>query len=234
VVAVGSPLVAEAPTARRRRFGWSWTAATAAVLVLGAGVRLALDAGGGGVGAHAAAVMTALLGLGVWTAAIVFGTPRRAFAVTLGLVILLDLAALPPRNVPEYDDREAFYRTDQVLTARVPIAPSLLTETLPVLALLVEPMFAGSQPLFGLAGDVGDTPLTWDCPFRHGMQRLALPVPRALLAGSASIDLRLRLSGSPSRESDYLLVYASSARGGFLLSLVGADIVQGATTCTLG
>jgi hypothetical protein len=33
---------------------------------------------------------------------------------------LLDLAALPERNAGEYDYREAFYRTDQVINARVP------------------------------------------------------------------------------------------------------------------
>ena len=36
------------------------------------------------------------------------------------------------------------------------------------------------------------------------------------------------------RDGDYLLVYASSARGGFLVSLVNAsDVGPGATSCTL-
>jgi hypothetical protein len=40
------------------------------------------------------------------------------------------------------------------------------------------------------------------------------------------------VTGSPSRESDYLLVYASSVRGGPLLSLVGqGEVAPGATLC---
>jgi hypothetical protein len=101
------------------------------------------------------------------------------------------------------------------------------------LTLLVEPVFSGAQPRFGLAGDVGGTSLTWDCAFRRGLQRLALPVT-SLPASAAAVDARLHLTGSPSRDGDYLLVYASSARGGFLVSLVNAgDVGQGATSCTL-
>ncbi len=76
----------------------------------------AAGAGRGGVGDRSAVVMAALLSAGGWVAALLLSTPRTAFLVTLGLVALLDLAALPPRNEPEYDDREAFYRTDQVLS----------------------------------------------------------------------------------------------------------------------
>jgi hypothetical protein len=103
-----------------------------------------------------------------------------------------------------------------------------------VLTLLVEPVFSGTQPQFGLAGDVGGTSLTWDCAFRHGLQRLALPMPSAAVANPGTLDVRLHLSGSPSRETDYLLVYQSSARGGFLVSLVGrADLTAAETLCTL-
>jgi hypothetical protein len=46
--------------------------------------------------------------------------------------------------------------------------------------------------------------------------------------------VRLHLTGAPARESDYLLVYASSARGGVLVSLVAAeDVDQAATICAL-
>jgi hypothetical protein len=223
--------VADAPGPARRRGRWRWRAATAAVLAAGIALRLALDAGG--VGNRAAAVMMALLGLSAWTAAALLGTPRAAFLVTLGLVALLDLAALPPRTSVEYDDRQAFYRTDQLLVARVPTSPaSVQAQPSPVLTLLVEPVFGGPQPQFGLAGEVGGAALAWDCTLRHGLQRLALPVPAAAIAGAASIDIRLHLTGSPSRESDYLLVYTSSARGGFLVSLVGAaDVGQGSTIC---
>ena len=67
-----------------------------------------------------------------------------------------------------------------------------------------------------------------------GLQRLALPVPSAALANAPALDLRLHLTGSPSRETDYLLAYASSGRGGFLVSLVNiSDVGPDATTCTL-
>jgi hypothetical protein len=200
------------------------------VLVFGVALRLAFDAGG--VGDRSAALMTLLLGLSAWATTTLLDKPRTAFVVTLGLIALLDVAALPARTLAEYDDRQAFYQTDQVLAAQVPIAPGALeSQTAPALALLVEPTFREAQPLFGLAGTVGGIPLTWDCAFRHGIQRLVLPLPRASLGSAASVDVGLHLTGSPSRESDYLLVYASSARGGFLVSLVGADPGQGATIC---
>jgi hypothetical protein len=228
VVAIASPVATDVPDARRRGSRWRWSAATGIVLLVGLGLRLAFDAGG--VGDRSAAVMTALLGLSAWAAASMLGTPRTAFVVTLGLMALLDLAALPARTATEYDDRQAFYRTDQVLVAQVPIAPTLLqTQTSPLLTLLVEPIFAGAQPQFDLAGEIGATQLTWDCAFRHGIQRLTLPVPTALLVGGATLDIRLHLTGSPTRESDYMVLYTSSARGGFLVFLV-AD-AEGATIC---
>ena len=102
----------------------------------------------------------------------------------------------------------------------------------PMLVLLVEPVFpaGAAQPRFGLAGEVGGAALAWDCAFQRGLQHLALPVPPV----SGSLDVRLHLTGSPTRETDYLLVYASAPRGGFLVSLVGAaDVAPGTTVCTL-
>jgi hypothetical protein len=104
-----------------------------------------------------------------------------------------------------------------------------------VLTLLVEPVFPASeaQPAFGLAGDVGGSTLTWECAFRHGQQVLALPVvpPAAINAGTLHVSLHL--TGSPSRETDYLLAYASAPHGGLLVSLVdAAAVAPGATTCT--
>jgi hypothetical protein len=207
----------------------NWSLASGAVLLLGVGLRLALHAGA--IGDRSAAVLLLLLGLGAWAAAIVLATPRTAFVVTLGVVALLEVAALPARGLPEYDERQAFFQTDQVLAAQVPAEFS--TQSAAALTLLVEPVFNGAQARFGLAGDVGGTSLTWDCAFRRGLQRLALPVT-ALPAFAAAVDVRLHLTGSPSRDGDYLLVYASSARGGFLVSLVNAgDVGQGATSCTL-
>lgn len=178
--------------------------------------------------------MLLLLGLSIWAAAMVLSTPRTAFLVTLGLVALLELAAVPARGVPEYDDRQAFYRTDQLLA--VSITPAALqNQTQPALTLLVEPRFSGAQPQFGLAGEIGGTPLAWDCAFRHGLQRLALPVPAEAVGNAPALVVRLHLTGAPTRESDYLLVYASSARGGFLVSLVGTtDLTEDTTRCTPG
>jgi hypothetical protein len=203
--------------------------ASGAVLLLGVGLRLALHAGA--IGDRSAAVLLLLLGLGAWAAAILLATPRKAFVVTFVVVALLEVAALPARGLPEYDERQAFFQTDQVLAAQVPAVFS--TQSAAALTLLVEPVFSGAQPHFGLAGDVGGTSLTWDCAFRRGLQRLALPVT-SLPASAAAVDARLHLTGSPSRDGDYLMVYASSARGGFLVSLVNAgDVGQGATSCTL-
>jgi hypothetical protein len=140
-------------------------------------------------------------------------------------VALLDLAALPQRNMPVYDGREAFFSTDQVLAAQLPVvaAPAVVT-------LLAEPVFAGDAPKFGLAGEISGIQLDWDCAFQRGIRQLALPLPSTVVGG----DVRLRLTGSPSRESDYLLVYASSRRGGFLISSVStAELSRTATTCTL-
>jgi hypothetical protein len=177
--------------------------------------------------------MLALLSLPVWLAAALLSTPRRAFFTVLGLAALLDFAGLPVWNAPEYDDREALYRTDQVLNARVPIAAG---QSRPMLTLLVEPVSSGSaQPAIGLAGAVENTTFAWSCPLQRGIQRLALPISAAALAGRDEVDIRLHLTGSPSREGDYLLVYASSRKRGFLVSVVSAgDVEQDATTCTSG
>ena len=81
-----------------------------------------------------------------------------------------------------------------------------------------------------MGGDVGGTVLAWDCPFQRGIHQVGLPLPPSAVGG----DVRLRLTGSPSREGDYLLVYAASRRGGFLISLVSAaELDQTASACTL-
>jgi hypothetical protein len=148
-------------------------------------------------------------------AARVLANPRAAFLVTIVCVALFDIAALPARNQVEYDDLQAFYRTDQVLSAQVPV----IDQNAQALTLLTQPMFGGAQPTFGLAADVNGIPLGWNCVFHHGVQRLALPLPPEVVRGVATLDVRLRLAGLPSRESDYLLVYQSSRRGGVLLTL---------------
>ena len=167
--------------------------------------------------------MSLLLTLGAWLAARVLGGPRVALLVTLLATALLDLAALPPRDPPPYDDLEAFYRTDQVLSASVP-ASGRQADALNV---LVQPVFSGAQPTFGLAGEVNGTAYQWTCAFAHGIQNVALPVS---VQGS-SAEIRLHLTGAPSREGDYLIVYASSKLGGFVISLGPPD--ARATNCSL-
>jgi hypothetical protein len=223
VVALVSPARSSIASSSRDR---GWVAAAGIVLVLGLSLRLI--AHGGGVGDRSAAIAATLLCAAAWLATVLLSTPRTAFVITLTLVALFDIAALPARNVPEYDDRVAFYRTDQVLSVQLPVVPgsSMLT-------VLAEPVFqsTASQPSFGLAGEVNGVSQSWDCPFRHGIQRLALPLPAATLNGGSVLDVQLGLSGSPSRDGDYLLVYESAQRGGFLVSLASpADAGQPNTT----
>jgi len=187
---------------------------------------------------RSAILMMMLLSVGAWLAALLLSTPRVAFGVTLAAVALLGLAAAPARYATEYDDRQAFFRTDQVVTAHVPPpANPVGTQAQPLLVLLVEPVFpaTATQPQFGLAGDVGSAgPLAWDCPFQRGLQHLALPLPAAATPPTASDEVRLHLTGSPSRETDYLLVFASAPRGGYLASVVGpTEVGPGTTVCRL-
>jgi len=213
-----------------------WSLAAGAVLLVGLSLRLIL--GGGGLGDRSAILMMMLLSVGAWLAALLLSTPRVAFGVTLAAVALLGLAAAPARYATEYDDRQAFFRTDQVVTAHVPPpANPVGTQAQPLLVLLVEPVFpaTATQPQFGLAGDVGSAgPLAWDCPFQRGLQHLALPLPAAATPPTASDEVRLHLTGSPSRETDYLLVFASAPRGGYLASVVGpTEVGPGTTVCRL-
>jgi hypothetical protein len=232
VVAVASPAELKA-TGRARAFGW--TAAAGGALVLGVLIRLAL--GGTGVGDRSGIVMAVLLTVGAWLAARLVAGPRLAFGAAAVLLVLFDIAALPPRGDPEYDDLQAFYRTDQLLTVQSAVLPAIsqsASDGAAAVSLVAQPVFAGEQPAFGLAADVNGSSLNWTCPFQHAIQHLALPLPRAVLQGVSSLDVRLHLSGAPSRESEYLIVYASSLRGGFLVSLDAATSVDsGATRCSL-
>jgi hypothetical protein len=65
------------------------------------------------------------------------------------------------------------------------------------------------------------------------MQRLALPLPPQVVGNVSSLDVRLRLTGTPSRETDYLVVYSASARGGFIVDVVGAAQSPNSTLCQL-
>jgi hypothetical protein len=197
-----------------------WSVGALAVVVLGLGARLAI--GGTAVGDRSALAMGVLLTAGTWLAARLLAGPRTALLVTLAAVALLNIAALPPRDPPPYDDLEAFYRTDQVLGAQVAL-PSAGASTL---SLLVQPVFSGAQPRFGLAGDVNGTPVAWSCPLSHGIHWITLPVS----VHEPSASVQLHLTGSPSRDGDYLIVYASSRQGGYLVYPDLTD--QSATRCS--
>jgi len=228
VVAVASRARVDVAESR----GLGWTLGAAAVLLIGLALRVLL--GGAGVGDRSAMVMTVLLSVGIWAAARVLGGPRVAFFATLVVVVLFDLAALPQRAPPAYDDLEAFYRTDQVLAVPGVAVPPGLDPGAAALTVLVQPTFAGAQPQFGLAGTINGAPASWTCAFQHGLQTLALPVPPAALGSGQTADVQLHLTGSPSPESEYLVVYASSHQGGFLVALAPANSLDASVTrCTL-
>src|SRR5262249_53488304 len=80
---------------RSLRGGWGWTIAAGVVVLVGFGLRLVL--GGGGVGDRSALVMMVLLGGAAWLAARLLGGPRAALIALAAVVLLVDVAALPPR-----------------------------------------------------------------------------------------------------------------------------------------
>ncbi len=196
----------------------TWLVGALLVLMAGSLVRLALA--GFNVPSLSAAVLGAILWICVWVVALLLANPRVAFIVGLIAMAILTLGALPPRTSVEYDERQALYRTDQAISAH--LAPAR-GDTL--LLAVVEPVFTGPQPRFGLVGDLGTTRVTWTCPFQHGVQRLALPLPQG---STAPIDLKLGLTGTPARDGDYLLVYGSARQGGPLLTTVSPAAVDGA------
>lgn len=193
------------------------------------GLVLRLVLGRFGVGDRSADVMLVLLAVAGWLAAQLLAGPRAALITVLVLVALIDLAALPPRNEPQYDDLQAFYRTDQVISAQLPVPA---TESAAI-TLLAQPVFSGAQPQFGLAGDVNGRSMAWTCAFRRGIQSVALPLAQ-MPAGSRPANVQLHLTGTPSRESEYLVIYASSRLGGFVIGLQPqASLEAGVTRCTL-
>src|SRR5262249_39030668 len=151
------------------------------VLILGSTVRLV--AGGLTAPSLSATVLGALLWLGLWLTVLLLTNPRVAFWVGLVAMAVLDVAALAPRAGGPYDEREALYRTDQSMVVPVPSGATSVQ-------VLVEPVFNGTAPGFGLAGDLNGAPLAWTCPLRLGVQRVELPLP---LPASAPL-LRLHLT----------------------------------------
>jgi hypothetical protein len=226
--------VASAPSrlaVARRRLD-RWLVASFAAFVLAVTLRFAL--GGGGVGARSAVVMLTLLVLGLGLAAWL-GTrsARGVFWIVLATSAAVDLGALPVRNAPEYDEREALYRVDQAVGRSVEVPSNGSPLMLTVLAQAVWPADR-PQPAFGVAAEVAGQQLAWRCEFERDIRRLALPVPGEIVANAQNVDARLRLTGVPSRETDYLVVYSSSGQGGYLIWLtpetsLSADI----THCSL-
>ena len=225
-------IASHVPSVAARGRGLGWTFAAVGVIVIGLGLRLAL--GGSGVGDRSAALMAAILATGCWLAGRLLGGPRTAVIVASGVVLLFDLAALPARKPAVYDDLQAFYRADQVLTAQLAVPAGVGQAVEPVVTVLAQPIFAGVQPGFGVVGEVNGEALQWSCAYQRGIQRVALPVPSEAVRGAATADVRLHLSGSPSRDGDYLVVYLSSQRGGFIISLDSAPAPdQSVTRCQL-
>ena len=204
----------------RAALRWNgWLLGTGALVVLAALAPLAWARGPGHV---SAAVMTALLGASVAAAASLLSSARTAFWLTTVVVVLLSLNRLPVPAGPGYEEPQALWRTDQVISASVP-APS------GVLELVVQPVFLGDQPRFGLAGTVGGQPVVWTCPFQRGIQRLSLPVR------PAPLDVQLRLTGTPSREQDYLIMYRPTTHDGIFFSTT--DLLTSSlpvTVCSAG
>jgi hypothetical protein len=220
---------AKAPARSSGWTGWRsgrWLIGTAVVLIVGTIVPLAAAPRQGHV---SAAVLTLLLSGAAAAAALAGGSPRLAFLAATAAILVLDLGRLPVRPGPGYEEPEALWRTDQSITASVPVPPAARPE----LAVLARPVFAGAEPRFGLAASVGDASLSWNCRFQPGVQWLALPLDPAVVPASGSLDVQLRLTGAPSPEQDYLVVYRSARRDGFLVSLGGPDPSAPApvTTC---
>ncbi len=165
----------------------TWVIAAFVVLFAGTAVRLAVRPVD--VAAVSAALLAALLWLGVWAGAVLLLSPRGAFLAALVTVLVLDFGALQPRMLVPFDDQQALYSADQVVTLPAPGGTAVV---------LVDAVFDGAQPTFGLAG--------YSCALRHGQQALALP----MRTNTGTVELRL--AGAPNREREYLIVYTSASQ----------------------
>lgn len=188
-----------------------------------AGIAVRLAVGGFALPTVSATLLAILLWLGVWVGSVLLIGPRGGLFVGVAVMAILDLAALPPRTPVAFDEREVLYRTDQTLTVRIPAHAGAA----PVL-LLVEPFFGGAQPPYGLAGDIAGQRVAWSCPMHRGRQRIALPLP---MPTSGPLEMRLQLTGSADRATDYLLVYTSASPSGPLAAPGTSD--ADTTSCSL-
>ena len=150
----------------------------------------------------------------------------RSFRLALvGLTLVL--AVIAGFGVASLYNRRQRYENTLSATGALTTAAANLT-------LLVQPMFGGTQPTFGLGAEANGVSLKWTCPFTRDIERLALPVPPQALGNASSLDIHVHLTGSPTRDSDYLLVYTSSRLGGPVISLQGSPAPEAPLTmCAL-
>jgi hypothetical protein len=172
-----------------------------------------------GIGHVSAAVLTLLVGLSIASVALALGSGRATFLATTAVVLLLDVGRLPVRPGPGYEEPEALWRTDQTLAVTALSSPGGLGS----LALLAQPVVADAESPLGVGATVNGEAAAWQCPFQPGVQWLQLPIDPALPASGTSLDVRLRLTGAPDRDHDYLVVFRSSRREGFLVQAGAPD-----------
>jgi hypothetical protein len=163
-------------------------------------------------------VLAALLSIGVGAAAVPLAGPRWALACGLGSLVLLNTIRVPVGQSVPYRWRQALYRSDQTVQQRVPLPAQPLGA--PALRVLVEPHLATQPPPFQLETSTPDRTQRWTCPFVAGQQWLLLPLSAMPAADGDAVPVGLRLVGQPSRERDYLVVFAENEASGFLIQLV--------------
>jgi len=209
-----------APAAR------AWLVAGLAVPVLGALAPLAVR--GGGAGHVSLAVLIVLVGVCLWAGAFSLLGGRGALLATVVGVAALTMIALPVTPSVPFRWRQALYRTDQTLQARVPVDPRRLPAA-PALRVLAEPHLTSAQPAFLLATETPAGATRWECPFAAGRQWLVLPLAPSALVGVTELPVALRLAGQPNRDGDYLMVYSRAEGGNFLVELADATTGDTAT-----
>ena len=116
-------------------------------------------------------------------------SPRAGFIAALVAMVVLNVAALSPRAIAPYDERQALYRSrpgpDARRSERRQFGPGAGRAGA-----------RGRRPRFGLAGNLDDgTAVAWSCPWRPGIQRLELPLPTS----GATLRLRLHRLAQPRR-----------------------------------
>jgi hypothetical protein len=175
-------------------------------------------------------VLAALLSVCVGAAAVPLAGPRWALACGLGSLVLLNAVRIPVGQSVPYRWRQALYRSDQTIQQRVPLPTQPLGA--PALRILVEPHLATRPPPFQLETSTPDRTQRWACPFAAGEQWLLLPLPAVPAADGDAVPVGLRLAGQPSRERDYLVVFAQNEASGFLIQLVdGSEPDPAAVRC---